>query len=119
MPDYRLYFMDAKGAIKAREEFTAPCDEDAAAVSAVIADACSEHYARYEVWSFARLVVKGPNVGTAPLTVSLEEMRRSRQELALHLEDSIQRSRWRIAQSQRLLEKTNELRELLGTKKAS
>jgi len=116
LADYRLYFLDAKGAIQAREEFSAPSDADANFISNAVADACSGSHAGYEVWSFARRVVTGTETKPVP---SWSDISRNRQERILELEDSIQRSRWRIAQSERLTEKATELRALLGPQSAS
>jgi len=108
--EYRLYFLDKRGGIAAREEFCAPSDGDAVAIAGIVADACSEKYASFEIWSFARQVI-GP-LAAIP-TVSFAEVSRGRQEQILQLEDAIHHSHWAVANSRRLLERTSELRALL------
>jgi len=104
---YRIYFLDRRGAIQAREEFDAPSDGDAVIIGSLVADVCSETYASYEIWSFNRRVVEP--LASIP-AISLAEISEDFQEQVLKLEDSMQRSRWAVAKSQRLIEKSNALR---------
>jgi len=117
MPFYRLYLLDRNGAIAAREEFRAADDEAAVEICGVVTDACSELYAGYEIWNLSRFVSKVRDVSlkqsALPLP-ALEEIRRTRQESILGVEDSIHRSRWRVVQSRRLIERTHALRTILG-----
>ena len=110
MVDYRLYLLDATKAIKAREEFLAPNDADALIIASVVADACADEHAGYELWSLARCVF-GPSPAIAP--PSLSELSQGHQQAILDLVDALQRSRWAVAKSRRLIEKKNELRALL------
>ena len=113
--EYRLCLLDEKGVTTAREEFIAPSDEAAAEICRVVADACSEHHLGYEIWSFARLVSRVPEVSSVSVAVpAWTEIERGRQSNILDLEESIQQSRWAIAQSRRLVEKTNALRTILN-----
>src|SRR5215469_6297769 len=80
---YRIYFLDRRGAIQAREEFDAPSDGDAVIIGSLVADVCSETYASYEIWSFKRRVVEP--LASIP-AISLAEISEDFQEQVLKLE---------------------------------
>ena len=116
MTAYRLFFLDRNGAIQAREEFAAASDDDALILASVVWEACSETYSGYELWSFARRVVSAPDgIGMIP-PPRLDELDVERQERVLALEEMIQRSRWRVAKSEKLLQSVDALRARLNQK---
>lgn len=115
MIDYRLYLLDGN-TIQAREEFRAPNDGDALIIATVVADACSDEHTGFELWSLARRVF-GPAPAVSPL--ALDEISQAHQRAVLDLEEALQRSRWAIAKSRRLLEKKRELRIALEQRNAA
>ena len=114
MAEYRLYFTDEKGAIQAREEFRSDDDASARAIVNLLSQACSECYPGYELWSFnRRIVAVRDGAPTITRSLKLEEVGRARQEVILQLEDQLQHSRWRVANSRRLMQATAGLKGLL------
>lgn len=114
MTEFRIFFLDAKGAIEARQELYADSDETAIAISALVYEACSDTYSGFELWSFDRRVVAAnPGVGKIAEFV-LDDITRDMQERVLEFEDTIQRSHWRVAHSKKLIDATNALRDILG-----
>lgn len=110
MDSYRLFFLDRQGAIQAREDFAAADDTEALILASVVWEACSETYCGYELWSFARRVVSAPDgVGMIPPPL-LDALGVAHQERVLALEETIQRSRWRVARSEKLLQSVDALR---------
>ena len=125
MIDYHLYFIDEQGAIQAREDFYAPGDDTALAVSDAVGRACSDTCGLYELWSGARLVTSFDASRANSLLGLTDEQTIEVQHITLTLEESLQRSRRLIAHSQRLLtemELVRRHREVLlrrtGTKEA-
>lgn len=113
MSDYRLFFLDEKGAIQARQEFVAEQDLAAITLSSLVWQACSDVYAGYELWCFSRRVVCAlDGIGLIPPPL-LEQTAREMQERILAMECELQRSRWRVAKSRRLAEATETIRGLL------
>jgi len=111
--DYRLFFVDHQGAIQAREDFRARSDGEALTLCSLLFEACSDTYAGYELWSLGRRVVCASNgIGLIPLPL-LEEVSRDHQEAVLALEESLRRSRWRVAQSRQLIDAAARLHERL------
>jgi|SRR5215469_14785009 len=114
MAFYRVYFLDGKNGIAAREEFAAPGNQAANEICRVIADACSESCKGYEIWSAARLVSRVPDVSSVPVGLpSWAEIERRRQHSILEIEERLHLSRGRVAASKRLIEKTSDLRAFL------
>ena len=116
MADYRLFLLDERHAITAREEFRAPNDAEALVIAGVVADACSDKHASFELWSLSRHVFGPAPAVQAP---SLSELSERHQQHVLDLMEALQRSHWAVAKSQRLLEKKNELRALLDGRSAA
>ena len=103
MTSYRMYFRsdDKPGvAIRGRDDFEAHDDVEATRVARVLFDACSDGCQSFELWSGDRQIrAQQPHHSVA----SLDSLINAHQELALEREEVIQRSRWSIARSQRLL----------------
>lgn len=59
MIGYRMFFMNCPAQIEAREEFDADDDVAATTIAAEIFEACSDHYAAFELWAGARKVASG------------------------------------------------------------
>ena len=115
MKDYRLYFLDGRGSIEARQEFRAEDDAEAKILAALLFDACSDTCAGYEVWSDARLVVSThAGFGTSGTSCTPENVSETLQRNLLDLEDALQRSHWRLAKSKRLQETMAIARERLA-----
>lgn len=114
MTEYRLYFLDEKGAIEAREDFVAADDDAALVVSDVVCRGCSDLCIAYELWQGMRLVMRVDRPG-ANLAVPMDGQASAAQEIALKVEENLQVSRWRIAQSLKLIEETERLRKRLAS----
>jgi hypothetical protein len=113
--EYRVYLLNAKGAIEVRTDFAAASDDAARTLCALLLDACSEYHAGYELWSAARHVA---TVTTVPATrPAVEMLPRVQQEALLGVLDGLQRSRWIVARSERLVAATSRLRRLLARDK--
>ena len=113
--EYRVYLLNAKGAIEVRTDFAAASDHAARILCALLLDACSECHAGYELWSGARHVT---TVTTAPAPrPAVEMLPRVQQEALLGVLDGLQRSRWIVARSERLATATSRLRRLLARDK--
>ena len=115
MADYRLFFLDSRGAIQAREEFVAPNDEIAYRISACLSDACSDRSFGYMLWrgtvQLFRADAQSADLVDGSTAAQLDQ---ETQRRVLQLEETIQRSKWSIARSVKLLERTAQLRESLG-----
>ena len=111
--EYRLFFIDEKGAIQARHEFCAADDADASFLAAFLCDACADSSLGYELWSYARLVVSTlTSIGTASNVPTPDEIGAEKQHRILDLEDAFHRSHWRLSRSAKLLAAMGELRQL-------
>jgi len=114
MAEYRIFFLDRRGAIEARQELRAEDDERAIALSTIVFQACSETYSGFELWSFDRRVMAAtPGVGKVA-EIALEESTREMQQRVLNFEETIQRSHLRVARSKKLLDATEALRGILA-----
>ena len=100
MPDYRLYFLDAKGLISGREDFRAPSDDEAVECAGIVLDACSDVSTGFELWSGVRKVCDRDL--SANRVSRLERLSSASQARALELEETLRRSHWHIAKSKRL-----------------
>ena len=107
MITYRVYFRNA-GSIAGRQDFTANDDGEAGATADVLCRACSDRCDAVEVWDGIRCVVP-PH---APRS-RLAELTERRQQAMIDLEDTIQRSAFAVAGSERLLKQGAELRARL------
>jgi hypothetical protein len=100
MASYRYYLHSVLGII-GRGDFDVADDMSAIKLMDALTGACSDMTQRYELWC-GRTLVREAGVGAVPL---------SRTEVAEHLRDliadveiSLRDSRWKIAESKRLLE---------------
>jgi hypothetical protein len=114
MQSYRLYLRSADDAILAREDFWAENDRTALEIAAIIEQACSDLCTCCELWAEKRLVSEGMRE-VLPVTNRLQLLSVETQERICDLEDTLQRSGWRIAKSQKLLEKQRQLHSILDT----
>lgn len=111
MSGYRLYFVDERGAIQAREEFHAQDDDVALAASNLVFRACSDACYSYELWQGGRQVIAyGASRANSPVGLT-DEQTIMVQQIALALEEAVQRSHWRIARSKKLIGETERLKE--------
>ena len=115
MAGYRLYFVDDKGAIQAREEFIAADDDAALIVSEVVYRACSDACFSYELWQGDRRVIAYDSPRANTLAAPTDQQTVEIQEIALSLEESLQRSQWTIARSEKLLREAQALKERART----
>jgi hypothetical protein len=114
MTEFRIFFLDGKGAIEARQELYAEDDETAIALSAIIFETCSETYSGFELWNFdRRIMAANPGVGKLA-QFALDDITRDMQQRVLDFEDAMQRSHWRVAHSKKLIDATNALRDVLA-----
>jgi hypothetical protein len=116
MAEYRIFFLDGKGAIEARQELRAENDDTAIALSTMVFQAFSETYSGFELWSFDRRVMAAtPGVGKLAEIV-LDDITRDMQQRVLDFEETIHRSHLRVAHSKKLLDATQALRDTLARK---
>jgi hypothetical protein len=113
MLGYRLYFTNEKGSIEARIEFLAEEDREALTLAAFIFDACSDCYCGYEVWQERRQVLGGRTHSATKLPLTVGQLNARMQVHLLDIEEGLQRSRWRVAESRRLLESIDALKAAL------
>ncbi len=115
MADYRIFFLDDRGSIIARDEFSADFDGAAVVVSDGLFDACSDHFGGYELWSGSRRVT---SVGSEAVSLwrgaSPNEISQSIQLVIAERERVLLDSGWTIARSTRLLAEAKKLHELLN-----
>jgi hypothetical protein len=106
---FRLYFLDWRGRISARDEFEASDDQTAIKIASSLHEACADCSASFEMWEGARrLIPEGQGPATSSRTVS--EITLKMQELVLEREELLQQSHWSIARSKRLLARCDQLR---------
>lgn len=110
MAAYRLYFLDAKNAIQARQEFVAESDAQARTISGALWQACADCCPDYELWEAKRCVGRGNGEGQTISAPMPKDGNASLQTRVLELEELLLGSHWRIAQSERLLAATDTLR---------
>lgn len=111
MSEYRLYFVDQKGAIQAREEFIAPDDDAAVMVSDWVCRACSDTCQSYELWQGDRRVIAFNDSRSGNVVAPTDRQTLEIQQITLAIEESLQRSHWLIARSERLIAETQRLKE--------
>lgn len=110
MPGYRLFFLDHRGVIAARQEFEAADDDTALDIAAVAADACSDAHNGYMLWRRDQQLAEV----RSPAPRAAHELSLERQQCVLDLEEMIHRSHWHIAKSRKLLEAMADWRAFLG-----
>ena len=109
MRTYRVYFHNGAG-IAGRHDLVALDDREAVALADVLCDACSDVCSSFEVWRDQNIVATR-RIPQSPL--GSHEIAVVRQQAVVDHEDAIQRSKWTIASSKRLLKKLEELRAQL------
>jgi len=105
---YRVYFR-SKAGIRGRHDFSVADDETALTIAALLADACSDECASFEVWQGTRRVGGDQAFASQPRS-SLEELTERQQALTIECEEAIRDSYFAIASSRRLLKRLNGLR---------
>lgn len=111
MSEYRLYFVDQKGAIQAREEFIAPNDDAAIVISDWVCRACSDTCHSYELWQGDRRVIAFDDSRGGPVAAPTDHQTIDIQQITLTIEERLQRSHWLIARSEKLIAETQRLKE--------
>jgi hypothetical protein len=111
--DYRLYIVDEKGAIQARQEFVAPNDA-ASLVADLVYRACSDTCPSYELWQAERQVIAFDGSRANMMAVPTDRQTIDIQEITLRVEESLQRGHWHIARNERLIAETQRLKERIG-----
>jgi hypothetical protein len=104
---YRLFFLDDKGAIQAREDFAAPDDDAALAVSNLVGRACSDTHHSYELWHGSRRVIGFDSSRGDPGIDLADQGSLEIQHVTLTLEEA----RWRVARSDKLRTEMEVLKE--------
>ena len=113
MLGYRLFFVDEQGAIEARLEFFCADDGEAVVMAELIFDACSDCHSGYELWQERRRVLSPVMQHTTKQRPTIAQLSREMQEHLLEIEEQLQKSKWRVATSGRLLEQVDMLRAQL------
>lgn len=109
MGTYRVYFRDPSG-IVGRHDFMASDGHAAVALADLLCDACSDRCTSFEVWAGDNRIVAPRTPRTTPRANEIAERH---QEIVIECEDSIQRSNWAIASSERLLARLADWRARL------
>lgn len=112
MQEFRLNFVDHRGAIAAHDTFACDSDVTALLVADRLLDACAEVYQAYELWCGARRVASlavGGHHGAVPGGPIGRHLARAVQETVLERERILLDSQASIARSQRLVAATNKL----------
>jgi GAF domain-containing protein len=112
MAAYRLYFLDSKNAIQARQDFAAADDGEAQTVGALLWQACADCYDGYELWQLTRRIAC--ETGIPAVAPSLERLGPDLKTRLLALQESLLGSRWRAAESVTLRVATESLRRILN-----
>lgn len=110
MPAYRIYFLDTKGRIQARQDFAAESDAQARTISGAVYQACAECYQDYELWQATRCLVRGDGRSRLIPAQMPEDSDISLQTRVLELEELLLNSHWRVARSEALLAAAETLR---------
>jgi hypothetical protein len=115
---YRIYLLNA-GHIVSGLDFRFDSDEAALSIAYAIHGACSDEYGDFELWQGLRQVagnvsVRGPRPAEDHLAISARA-----QDCVLSLEETLLFSRRAIAESQRLLARTQQLPESLKRKRSA
>lgn len=119
MAAYRLYFLDAKGGIHARQDFAAEGDTDATIIGALLWQACADCYQGYELWQATRRLARYSESDRPAAPPAIERIDRYLQERLLELQETLLGSHWRAAHSAALLVATETLRRSLGSSDAT
>jgi hypothetical protein len=106
MRSYRVYFRTAWGTIGGRDDFMAEDDGTALSIAAMLYDACSDVCETFELWDGIRRVDIAARSGTA---LTVEQMDEDLEGIVLEHEIALRDTIWAVAQSRRLLERTQQL----------
>jgi hypothetical protein len=102
MATYRVFFRNEARVIVGRDDFDADDDASAMAIAYMLADACGDRCAAFELWQKTRRV---DTCFAKSVTPSADEIA----ERVIDRELAISASQWAIANSLRLLEQTKRL----------
>jgi hypothetical protein len=106
---FRLYFLDWRGRISARDEFEAEDDDSAITIAVMLHEACADCSPSFELWRGASRLVP-PGTSPSKPSQSIAEVTLKTQETVLEREELLQQSYWAIAKSKRLLARLERLR---------
>jgi hypothetical protein len=106
---YTLYLV-TDGRFSDARNFVAGSDEAALAVACAVQDACSDLFQSFELWQRSRQIVGKAWPRPEPLRADVAEESQAR---VLELEESLLSSRRALAESEKLIRATDELRNKL------
>jgi hypothetical protein len=117
-PLYRVWLRGALGAIEGRDEFAAANPEQAFIIAKMLADACSDHCATFDLWQGDRLLAGNQKCAAgadlfpfAALRRKVEEFSQTLRETLIERLEMIRDSNWAVARSRRLLRRLAEMRD--------
>jgi hypothetical protein len=114
MAAYRLYFLDAKGAIQARQDFAAEDDREAMTIAGLLWQACVDCYEGYELWQRTRRVARARVDSNPASPPAIDHIGREMRQRLLELQEALLSSHWRAAHSAALRAATEALRRRLA-----
>ena len=114
---FRIYLRGRSGAIQGREDFSVENDDAARIVARLLLDACSDVCDRVELWEGTRRIELRDDISFLPIRPG--EVTQRMQASLVECEEAIQRGRWAVASSQRLLERLDALRATTEGSRAS
>ena len=99
---FRLYFLDTKSRISARDEFEAEDDQRAIMIAGMLYDACSDRSTGFELWRGASRLLPPRNEEPAKPVCNLAELELELQTIVLEREEILKSRRLqaRIAELQ-------------------
>jgi len=104
---FRLYFLDTKLQIAARDDFEAEDEELAVTIARLLYDACSDRSAGFELWRGTHRLTPGRT--EEPVNRGAGELGSELQNIILEREEIPANSHWAIARSERLRARITEL----------
>jgi len=113
MPWYRVYFLSRNSDIRNVDEFVVRDDDTALALADGLHEAVSDLYAGYELWQDSRRIYRCSDPGSRPFLPQHVITRGMQAELLRRLE-ILQSSGTAFGRSRRLVERLNELEDVLG-----
>lgn len=108
---YCIYLYSVSGSMLGRHEFEAQNDRSAMAVAEHLWDACSDVSESFELWDGPRRVDSEFSRMPCP-SVSAEQVMTASQGSLVEREETLRRSFWALARSERLLQRIRELKSL-------
>jgi len=112
---YRLYFLGQHGDIRNVDEFSVDTDDQALILSDSLHDAVSDIYTGYELWQNSRRLFRYANSGSPHPLVPQQTITMKIQAEILKREEILHESGAAFARSRRLLERSREVREFVGS----